>query len=87
MIRGSGLFRSPQHDLFRPERVKEGHQSRVLRPVAIRSGLRRIAQRHRPDLHPLIDLGVDVGGLEADKAEPDPDRVDVDPGPKQVAGA
>ena len=88
MIRGSGFSRSPQHNLFLSERVKEGHlQPPALLPGAIRSGLRRIAQRHRPGLHLDIDLGVDVGGLKADMARPGPDRVDVDLGLKQAAGA
>ena len=34
-----------------------------------------------------IDLGVDIGGIEAGMTEPGADRVEVDPGLKQVAGA
>ena len=87
MIRASGLFRSPQHDSFRSECLEEGHQRRVLLPWAIRSGLRRIAQRHRAGLCLNIDFGIDVGGVETNMAEPGPDRVDVVSGLKQVAGA
>ena len=84
---GSGFSRSPQHNPFRSECVEKRHQSRVFLLGAFRSGFRRIAQRHRPGLHPEINLGVDVGGLKAYMAGPCPDRVDVDPGLKQVAGA
>ena len=78
MIRGSGFSRSPQHNHFRSERVEKGHQSPVILPGLFRPGLRRIAQRHRPGLHLEIDLGVDVGGIETDMAEPGADRVEVD---------
>ena len=34
-----------------------------------------------------IDLSVDIGGIEAGMTEPGADRVEIDPGLKQVAGA
>ena len=53
----------------------------------IGSGLRGVAKRHRPGLHLDIDLGVDVGGIEAGMTEPGADRVEIDAGLEQMAGA
>ena len=78
MIRGSGFSRSPQHNPFRSERVEKRHQSLVILPGSFRPGFRCIAQRHRLTLHLEINLGIDIGGLKADMAEPGTDRVEVD---------
>jgi hypothetical protein len=34
-----------------------------------------------------IDFGIDVGGIDGDMAEPRADRVDVNPGTKQVGSS
>ena len=59
----------------------------VLLPVTARGRIGRIAARDRLRLRRLeVDLGIDVGGVQADVPEPDADRIDVHPGAQQVCG-
>jgi hypothetical protein len=67
------------------QRPKKGHEPWFLAPGSARR-IRNRALVQRLGFHREIDLGVDVGGVDGDMAEPSADRVDVDARPQQMDG-